>query len=126
MLVGTCIALAIAETRGFASFSWAAFASTAVAGTALCILLLPLWPQIKFKPQMRTLELDEKGYRTQIGRYDVSRLWSEIGRVEDDGETIVLTTRKGNAMLIPRRAFGDLVDRGQVFSDIKKWHVQAV
>jgi hypothetical protein len=85
-----------------------------------------LWPQIKFKPQVRTLEVNEAGYRTVIGRHHGHRAWSEIQRVQDEGESVVLTTRQGNAMLIPRRAFADGPDRGQFVADIMRWHAEAI
>jgi hypothetical protein len=124
VLIGVCIAFGIADVRGFTRFSWMDIAWMVAAGTAGCTLLLPLWPQIKFKPQVRTLEVNQEGYSTSIGRQQGVRRWSEVRRVHDNGETVVLTIRQG-AMLIPRRAFAGDPDRVQFVADIKRWHAEA-
>lgn len=90
-----------------------------------CIALLPLWPQLRFKPQVRTLELDESGFRTSIGRINGSRRWFEIQSVRDDGNTLAITSHNGNAMIIPRRAFGEGIDRERFVAEIEAWHKRA-
>lgn len=106
------------------SLCWVWLPAAVIGVTAIlcCVVLFPLWPQIRFKPQVRTLEIDESGYRISIGRINAARGWSEIRSVHDDGDTVVITTRKGNAMLIPRRAFGNSIDRKQFVVDIEAWH----
>lgn len=123
--LGAVATVAAASVHGFAMRAWLPAAVIGFATLLCCLLLFPLWPQIQFKPQVRTLELDESGYRTSIGRINAARRWSEIRSVHDDGVTIVITTRRGNAMLIPRRAFGEGIDRQQFASDIEAWHRRA-
>ncbi len=118
-------AVSAASVSGFAIRSWLPAAGIGFATILCCLVLFPLWPQIRFKPQVRTLELDESGYRTSIGRINGTRRWSEIRSVHDDGDTIVITSRNGNAMLIPQRAFGEGVDRQQFAIDIEAWHRRA-
>jgi hypothetical protein len=103
-------------------FNWSLLLVRIVVCTACLTVLLPLWPQIMFKPQVRTLEVDDSGFRTAVGRHRAARLWSEIRSLHDDGETIVLTGRNGNSMLIPRRAFEDAASRAIFLSDAKRWH----
>jgi YcxB-like protein len=119
------VALGVVWSGGFATFDWRSVARIGIAATLCCVALLPLWPQIRFKPQVRTLELDESGYKTSIGHLNGKRRWSAIRSVDDDGNTIVLTMRQGNAMLIPYRAFGDGIDRQQFVSDVRAWHSRA-
>lgn len=47
--------------------------------------------------------------------------WSEIRSVHDEGDTIVITTRNGSALLIPRRAFGKGIDRQRFVNDVEAW-----
>lgn len=60
--------VAAASVYGFAVRVWLPAALIGVATLLGCLALFPLWPQIRFKPQVRTLELDGSGYRTSIGR----------------------------------------------------------
>ena len=125
VLIGATVALGVAWSSGFATLEWWPAARAGIAATLCCVVLLPLWPQIRFKPQVRTIELDESGYKTSIGRLSGNRRWSAIRSVHDDGNTVVLTTRQGNAMLIPYRAFGDGIDREQFVADVRAWHSRA-
>jgi hypothetical protein len=72
-------------------------------------LLIVLWfivhPQILFKPQVRTLTLDERGISTTIGRRSGQRRWAEIGAILEEQGTIVIQIRTGNAFIVPDRAF---------------------
>jgi hypothetical protein len=125
VLLGVAAALASAAVQGFARIGWSDIAVDVTVCTTICTVLLSLWPQLNFKPQVRTLEVDEAGYRTVIGRHKGERPWPEIQSIHDGGETVVLMTRQGNAMLIPRRAFVGAPDRGQFVADIKRWHAEA-
>lgn len=122
---GVVTTVAAASKSGFATRVWLPAALIGFAAILCCLVLFPLWPQIRFKRQVRTLELDESGYRTSIGRISGARRWSEIRSVNDDGDAVIITTRKGSAMLIPRRAFGQGIDRQQFVVDIDGWHRRA-
>jgi len=119
---GVVAAFAAALVNGL---DWLSAAVLGFGAILCCIVLLPLWPQFRFKPQVRTLELDESGYRTTIGRLNGTRRWFEIQSVHDDDNTLVLTTRNGSAMIIPRRAFGEGIDRQRFVADIEAWHRRA-
>lgn len=121
ILIGASVALGVAMGHGFVGSNGWSVARTGLEATLVTIVLLALWPQIRFKPQVRTLEVDESGFKTSIGKLTGSRRWSQIGTVVDDGDTVVLGLRNGNAMLIPRRAFGGL-DRQQFVADVRAWH----
>lgn len=120
---GAAAAFAAALVNGYA---WLPSAVLGCATILFCITLLPLWPQIRFKPQVRTLEVDESGYRTSIGHLNGSRRWFEIRSVQDSDDAVVITTRNGNTMLIPRRALGEGIDRRQFMADIEEWQRRAV
>jgi hypothetical protein len=123
--LGAVSTVAAASVYGFAMWVWLPAIVIGLGAILCCLVFFPLWPQIQFKPQVRTLELDESGYRTSIGRINAARRWSEIRSVHDDGDTVVITTLKGSAMLIPRRAFDEGIDRQQFVIDIEAWHRRA-
>jgi hypothetical protein len=75
------------------------------------ISFLVLYPQLLFKPQERTLTLDERGVSTAIGRHSGSRSWAEISSIHEDGDYIVLRSKKGNAFIVPPRAFPTAEER---------------
>jgi hypothetical protein len=120
---GVVAALAAALVNGL---DWLSAAVLGIGATLCCSALLPLWPQVRFKPQVRTLEVDESGYRTSIGRINGTRRWFEIQSVYDDGNTVAITTRNGSAMIIPHRAFSEGIDRQRFVADIEAWHRRAV
>jgi hypothetical protein len=122
---GLTSALLSAAVQGFARISWSQFAVDVAVCTAVIMVLFSLYPQLKFKPQVRWLELDEAGFRTVIDSHQAERPWSEIRSVREEGDTVVLTTRQNSAMLIPRRAFAGGPDRGQFVADITRWHAEA-
>jgi len=72
-------------------------------------LFLPaLWivyPQLRFKPQMRTLVIDARGIRTKIGSRSGTIAWSSIGRVAQVGDALIIQRKRGNAFAVPARAF---------------------
>jgi hypothetical protein len=87
-----------------------------------CTLLLPLWPQVRFKNAVRNLTVDESGFQTSIGTLSGSRAWREIDRVEDAGGEILLVGKNGNAMVVPNRAFSSPEERAVFLRDVRSWH----
>lgn len=123
--LGAVATVGAASAHGFSRWVWLPAAVIGLAAMVCGLFLSSLWPQIRFKPQVRTLELDELGYRTSIGLINGVRRWSEIRSVRAEGDTVVITTLKGSAMLIPRRAFGVGTDRQQFVIDVEAWHRRA-
>lgn len=76
-----------------------------------CLLLLPLWPQLRFKPYVRTLTIDARGFSTVIGPIFASRSWAEVRSIEQSGDAIVITGINNNAMIVPLRAFASADER---------------
>lgn len=80
------------------------------------------FPQIMFKPQERSLIVNEGGIDTQIGRRSGRVQWKEVARIEDTPDTIVITRKKTmNAFVIPRRAFKSENERSDFLSAIRTW-----
>jgi membrane protein YdbS with pleckstrin-like domain len=66
---------------------------------------LVLYPQLRFKPELRTLTADEEGLKTAIGRRRGAIPWSKIARIAEDHGYVIVESRSGNAFIIPPRAF---------------------
>lgn len=92
----------------------------AVIGAA-AMLFLFLFPQIKFKSEVRTLICDKTGIRTTIGKRSGSVSWQEIESIKGFDGTIVISRKNINAFLVPRRAFKSEQERAGVLSAIQAW-----
>jgi hypothetical protein len=80
--------------------------------------LIPLFgfisfPMLKFKPQMRTLTVDDRGIETTIGAINASVPWKDISEVREDGEYLIIRRTNQNAFIVPPRAFAGVEDRTQ-------------
>jgi hypothetical protein len=83
-----------------------------IAGLGLLVILwFILHPQILFKPQLRTLTLDERGIVTTIGSRSGQRRWAEISTLSEEPGAIVIQVRTGNAFIVPDRAFPTPAER---------------
>ena len=77
----------------------------------VCVTLLPLWPQLRFKSAVRTLTIDDRGFSTVIGLISASRTWAEVRSIEQSGDAVVITGINNNAMIVPSRAFVSFLER---------------
>jgi len=85
------------------------------------ILCLFLFPQIMFKPQVRTMVLDRQGLRTTIGRRTGNIEWSEIQSIEETSDTFVILGKSKNAFLVPRRALSSDEECAKALTAIRTW-----
>jgi len=88
----------------------------------LIVVLLAAWPQIKFKPQERTLRVGPEGWSTAIGKASSSRAWSEIALVYLSDDAVEIQNTDGNAMIVPLRAFAGREQMEQFSQDAHVWH----
>ena len=101
------------------SFDVSQFAKACVFSTALCLILLPLWPQLRFKSSTRSLTIGPEGLITRIGEISGSRTWREISSIESDGEEVVIVGKNRNAFIIPSRAFQSAAARQEFLRDAR-------
>ena len=92
---------------------------SAVLGVAV---FLALYPQLRFKPQTRTLELRPDSIFTSIGKREKTLLWRDIARIERDGDSLVITGRSGNAFIVPPSAFSNGHSIDSVYAQANEWH----
>ena len=90
------------------------------------VTFMVAWPQIRFKPQPRTLRVDARGWSTVIGTRSGARTWHEVAAIDERPDAVVLVSANGNALIVPNRAFTDASERAAFLSDVRAWHRQAV
>ena len=88
------------------------------------IVAMVLFPLLKFKPQKRTLSIDEQGITTTIGDISKSVPWKDIANVSVDQNNLIIQNRNLNAFIIPQRAF-ETDEARQGFKNFVVAHVQA-
>lgn len=96
-----------------------------VAGSAVGLMLVGvmiLYPQIRYRPEERTLTFDETGLSYQRGEKAGRMQWSRIRSVTGNGDAIVVMDRGQNAFIIPGRAFRDAGQRGEALVKIAALH----
>ena len=122
--VATALAIALMSSllNREAHFSLERFAATAAIVVLVCVVLFPLWLQLRFKSVTRSLTIDPLGFKTTIGSLSGTRLWKEVTSIEDTGEEILIFGKSGNAMVVPRRAFRDDAARTKFLNDAKTWN----
>lgn len=77
----------------------------------LSILWMPIYPQLRFKSQVRSLEVDQDGISTTIGRLAARRSWEDVLSISEENDQIIILGRNGNAFLVPMRAFTSLEEK---------------
>jgi hypothetical protein len=87
-----------------------AVVSGGIIGFLACVFMVA-YPQIRFRPEQRTLTLEDSGIRGVRGKANYFVEWDKIARVEDDGDYLVITERRMNAFVVPNRAFASDGDR---------------
>lgn len=78
-----------------------------IAVVAAALVLPALWvayPQLRFKPQKRTLTISESGITTRIGHRSGTAAWDDL-KVMRLKDAVILQRKRGNAFIVPARAF---------------------
>ena len=107
------------------NFALAEYLLWSFVGFLAGVLILPIWPQIRFKPQERILSIGPEGFRTEIGKRSGEVPWRKVRRIDDDGEVVAITGSSGNAMVIPKRAFADPATRKEFIQAAQGWLAEA-
>ena len=86
------------------------------------VTVFAAWPQLAFKPRERTLEVDSIGWSTRIGTKSGAKKWSEVESVRSEQGMVVITSRSGNALLVPTCAFSGPYEQRKFVQDTQAWH----
>lgn len=121
--------LFIAGCAFFVTLSWLArrgsssprHVAIALAVAVLSILWLPVYPLLKYKPQLRTLTIGPGGIVTNIGELFGEVSWSEIGRIESSGNRLYIVRKTGNSFAIPAEAFVSPEERDHFTAQVHSW-----
>jgi hypothetical protein len=95
-----------------------------VVALMLCLGLFPLWPQVKFKSEIRTLRVDQQGIATKVGTWHAVIPWREIRCIAPGTEEIYIEGKNGNALIVPNRAFSAPEHRAEFLERVDHWHMQ--
>jgi hypothetical protein len=93
-----------------------------VVALPIVIFLFAAWPQLMFKNKERTLDIGPKGWSTQIGRLTGKRTWGEVASVAEENEALVITSKNGNALVVPLHALQNPNSWGRFVSEVQAWH----
>jgi hypothetical protein len=93
---------------------------------ALVLALFPLWPQLRFKLELRTLSVDPLGISTKVGTWHAVIPWTEVGRITPVADEIFIEGKNGNAFIVPNRAFTAPQQRVEFLERVGQWHQGAV
>jgi hypothetical protein len=103
------------------SFDVGFFLVAAPCFTLTFVILLPLWPQIRFKSAARSLTINAQGLTTSIGKILASRLWRDVQSVDERDGVVVITGKNRNALIVPARAFPNDDARREFREAARRW-----
>jgi hypothetical protein len=126
VLFALTVAIISTDLRKHNSFDWSYFLVAFLVGLMGAVILLPLWPQIRFKKSIRTLTIDPQGLNTSIGKISVSRSWKDVRSIESQDGGVIITGINKNAFVIPARAFATDSEHAVFYEAALRWHAGAI
>jgi PHD/YefM family antitoxin component YafN of YafNO toxin-antitoxin module len=126
MLFALTVAIICTDLHKHNSFDWGYFLVAFLVGLLTALILLPLWPQIRFKSSVRSLTINSQGLSTSIGKIAASRSWKDVKSIESRNGTVVITGTNKNAFIIPARAFASDNERVIFYEAALRWYASAI
>ncbi|MBV9990787.1 MAG: hypothetical protein JOZ72_05785 [Alphaproteobacteria bacterium] len=80
-----------------------------------------LYPQARFKPEERRLEIGSGGIDTEIRGMHKHYDWRDISAIVSEYGIIEVRTQTGNAFLVPERAFESAHQRDEFLQQARTW-----
>ena len=119
----TFLAVGVATTAGLDAMGHGTLTPTsfllAPAIGLLSISWMPIYPQMRFKSQMRSLEVNQDGISTTIGKLAARRSWEDVLSISEEDDRIIILGRNGNAFLVPGRAFTSIEEKQAFLSFVQ-------
>jgi hypothetical protein len=75
------------------------------------VLASAAYPQLRFKPEERTLEIGTAGISTTIGNRSGDVPWTKIARITPTADAVYVVGTGGNSFTVPDRAFSSPAQR---------------
>jgi hypothetical protein len=89
--------------------------------TAAVLALLPLYPQLRFKSQLRRLTIDENGIHTTIGALRGDIPWARVVSIATVRDRTYVIGTNLNCFIIPERAFSTAEQRIEFIRSAETW-----
>lgn len=90
------------------------------------LALLPLYPQLRFKSQLRRLTIDPGGIHTTIGALKGDISWRRVASITTIGDRTYVIGKNLNSFIIPERAFSGAEQRSEFVRSAETWWQTAV
>jgi hypothetical protein len=92
---------------------------------SLAMLLLAVYPLLRFKREERALTISTTGIATTIGKLSGDLPWGKIALLAPVGARIYIVGKNGNSFAIPRSAFGSDPERAEFLRRATEWWNEA-
>src|SRR5439155_21617705 len=91
----------------------------------LAMLLMALYPMLRFKRDERTLTISTSGIATTIGSLSGDVPWTKVGRIQSAARWIYIFGPNANSFTIPHRAFATEIQRAEFLRRATLWWADA-
>jgi hypothetical protein len=86
------------------------------------VIIFAAYPQIMFKPHERILIVGPESWSSQVGNKSGSKCWTEVASVDTNKDNaVIITSKNGNALVVPVRAFESIAQQKQFTMDVCLW-----
>jgi hypothetical protein len=120
LIFGSVFIMASAQASAVASTPFGRL-GVATLAAVLALVLLSVYPMLRFKPDERTLRISPEGIRTTIGARSGEIPWRKVARIEPAERCTFIVGKDGNSFTIPHRAFASEGVRAEFLQRATRW-----
>ena len=92
------------------------------ASIGLAVLLVgAAYPQLRFKPEERTLGIGPAGISTTIGKRSGTIAWAKVARITPTSDAVYVVGTSSNSFTVPDRAFSSPAQRQEFIALATQW-----
>src|SRR3954452_24334557 len=95
--------------------------TAAIIAGAAAAALFAMYPQLRYKPQVRTLTVLEDGISSTIKGRSEAYPWSKVAKIEKHDGGLTIGFRNVSAFIVPAAAFRSGAERDELLSQCRKW-----
>jgi len=123
-LLAVSLLVFISERQSGTTSVLTAISVSLVAAVGLAVFFM-LYPQLRFKPQERTLTIAPDGLSTTINTHSKSYRWTELASITEDHDHVYIGLTSVNAFVVPSRAFSSAERRQEFVRQCRVWRQAA-